>query len=201
MTVGIVISAAVEGILDEAVIRKLITHVGATPGDVYGKQGKAFLRQKIGAYNEAARRVPWIVLVDLDYDANCAPALRKTWLPNPAPGLCFRIAVREVEAWLLANEENLASFLGVSRKKILCDPEHLEDPKGTMVNLARASRCREIREDMVPRPESGRQAGPAYTSRLIEFVSHYWRPGVAAQHSESLERALSCISRLARICA
>jgi hypothetical protein len=36
-----------------------------------------------------------------------------------------------------------------------------------VVELARYSRRRDIREDMVPRPGSGRSVGAAYTSRLI----------------------------------
>ncbi|HXF47064.1 MAG TPA: hypothetical protein VNK91_13190, partial [Burkholderiaceae bacterium] len=61
-----VISAAVEGSTDEAIVCKLIAHVGAQPGPVYGRQGKAHLRQKIGGYNRAANHTPWLVLVDLD---------------------------------------------------------------------------------------------------------------------------------------
>ena len=87
MADGIVISAAVEGIVDEAVVRKLIAHADATLGDVYGKQGKSFLRQKIAGYNNAAQRAPWLVLVDLDSDEDCAPPLRSAWLPQPAPHL------------------------------------------------------------------------------------------------------------------
>ena len=59
MAGGTVISAAVEGIVDEAVVRKLIAHADATPGDMYGKQGKSFLRQRIAGYNNAAQRMPW----------------------------------------------------------------------------------------------------------------------------------------------
>ena len=195
MAGGTVISAAVEGVVDEAVVRKLIAHAGATPGDVYGRQGKSFLRQKIAAYNNAARHAPWVVLVDLDNE-DCAPPLRNAWLPQPAPHLCFRIAVREVEAWLLADSERLAQFLSVTRSKLPPDPERLADPKATMVNLARASRRRDIREDMVPRPGSGRQVGPAYSSRLIEFASADWRPDVAADRADSLLRATRCLKRL-----
>src|SRR2546426_1547856 len=180
MAGGTVISAAVEGIVDEAVVRKLIAHADATPGDVYGKQGKSFLRQKIAGYNNAAQRMPWIILVDLDSDDDCAPPLRNAWLPQPAPYLCFRVAIREVEAWLLADAERLAGFLTVALSRLPPDPERLDDPKTTMVSLARASRRRDIREDMVPRPESARGAGPAYASRLSEFVSSCWRPAVAA---------------------
>lgn len=192
------ISAAVEGMVDEAVVRKLIIHAGAAPGDVYGRQGKSLLRQKIAGYNNAARRIPWIVLVDLDRDHDCAPALRHAWLPQPAPYLCFRVAVREIEAWLLADPERVASFLSVGSSRLPSDPERLDDPKETMVNLARASRRRDIREDMVPRPGSDRQVGPAYASRLIELVSVHWRPEVAARRAESLMRAIRCVKRLVR---
>jgi len=198
MAGGTVISAAVEGIVDEAVVRKLIAHAEATPGDVYGKQGKSFLRQKIAGYNNAAQHAPWLVLVDLDSDEDCAPPLRSAWLHEPARYLCFRVAVREVEAWLLADAERIAAFLRVARSKLPSDPERLGDPKSTMVNLARASRRRDIREDMVPRPGSGRQVGPAYSSRLIEFASGDWRPDVAAGRADSLKRAMRCLKRLIR---
>lgn len=198
MASGIEISAAVEGLVDEAVVRRLIAHVGATPGPVYGKQGKPFLRQRVTGYNDAAQRMPWIVLVALDHDEECAPPLRNAWLAHPAPLLCFRVAVREVETWLLADAQRLAAFLGVSRARVPADPERLDEPKTTMVNLARSSRRRAIQEDMVPREGSGRQVGPAYSSRLIEFVSSSWQPDVAARRSDSLLRAIDCLKRLAR---
>ena len=44
MANGSVISAAVEGIVDEAVARAVIAHAGGIVGDVYGKQGKEYLR-------------------------------------------------------------------------------------------------------------------------------------------------------------
>ena len=198
MADGLVIFAAVEGIVDEAVVRKLIAHADATPGDVYGKQGKSFLRQRIAGYNNAAQRAPWLVLVDLDSEEDCAPPLRSAWLPQPAPYLCFRVAVREVEAWLLADADRLAGFLNVARSRLPADPERLDNPKAAMIELARASRRRDIREDMVPRPESGRQVGPAYSSRLIEFASGDWRPDVAAGRADSLKRTMRCLKRLIR---
>ncbi len=198
MANGIVISAAVEGIVDEAVARKLIAYAGATPGPVYGKQGKSSLLQKIAGYNNAAQRAPWMILVDLDRDGHCAPPMRNRWLAHPAPLLCFRIAVREVEAWLLADTARLAAFLGVPRNRLPANPETLEDPKTELVNLARSSRRRAIQQDMVPRQGGGRQVGPAYSSRLIEFISSSWRPDVAAEQSDSLRRAIDCLLRLAR---
>jgi hypothetical protein len=193
------ITAAVEGNVDEAVVRRLIDHVGATPGPVYGRNGKDHLRRRIANYNQAARLSPWVVLVDLDHDAECAPPLRSAWLPSLSPFMCLRVAVRQVEAWLLADRERLAKFLSVSTSRIPHNPETIEHPKNTLVELARYSRRRDIREDMVPRPGSGRSVGPAYTARLIEFVISErkgWRPEVAARYSDSLNRSLRCLRRL-----
>ena len=130
------IGAAVEGAPDEAVA--LIDHSGGRIGKVYGKSGKPHLQKKIAGYNDAARYGPWFVLVDLDNDADCAPPLRDAWLP--APGLCFRIAVHEVEAWLMADPETLASYLDVPWNRITGDPESLDDPKGEIWRVVRANR-------------------------------------------------------------
>lgn len=192
----IVVSSAVEGIVDEAVVRRLLEQTGAKLGKVYGKNGKSSLRQRLAGYNQAARFSPWIILVDLNHDADCVPPFCKAWLLNPAPYLCFRVAVREVEAWLMADRENLARFLGTSIARIPRDPEGLDDAKREMINLAGHSKRREIREDMVPRPGSRRSVGPAYPSRLIEFVTSHWRPEVAQQNSDSLRR---CLRRLAEL--
>lgn len=190
------IATAVEGIVDEAVVVKVLEHLGHTCAAVYGKRGKPWLRNKAPAYNNAARHAPWFVLVDLDSDESCAPLLVRKWIPTPAAHLCFRVAVREVETWLIADREGLAAFLGVANARIPRDVESLRDPKQEMVNLASSSRRREIREDMVPRAGSGRIVGPAYSSRLIEFVTAHWNPAMAATNSDSLGRALRGLARL-----
>lgn len=193
------IAAAVEGITDEAVARRLIRHVGAYPGIVYGKQGKAHLRERIQGYNNAARRAPWLVIVDLDREADCAPPFCQTWVPDPSPLLCFRVAVRSVEAWLMADTDALAEFLRISRRKVPAQPESVLAPKREFVNLARESRNNAIRSDMVPRVGSGRAVGPAYASRVIEFVSGKWDPGRASARSESLRRAIDCLAGVAAL--
>jgi hypothetical protein len=110
--------------------------------------------------------------------------------------MCFRIAVREVESWLLADRESLAAFLGVAESRIPLQPEALANPKETLVNLASSSRRRPIRIDMTPRPASGRSVGPAYTSRLIEYTQSNWRPDIAARHADSLLRLCNRVTEL-----
>lgn len=93
----------------------------------------------------------------------------------------------------MADADSLASFLSVARSRIPDDPEQLFEPKTEMLNLARHSRRREVREDMVPRERSGTSAGLAYTSRLIEYVQRSWRPEVAIERAKSLRRAIACL--------
>ena len=190
------ITAAVEGVTDEAVAARLIEHAGGWMKGAYGKIGKSYLRQRIVDYDNAAHRALWFLLVDLDDEKDCAPLLREAWLPEPAPRLCFRVAVRAVEAWLMADAETLAGYLGVSQNRIPARPEELRKPKDAMVDLARRSRRKDIREDMAPREGSGRRVGPAYPGRLIDYAAHAWRPEVASRRSESLRRAIGCLRRL-----
>lgn len=179
--------------MDEAVARVIISFAGGRLDKVFGKKGKADLRSKLSGYNSAAGYRPWLVLVDLDNDAVCAPALRQDWLAAPSQFMCFRIAVREVEAWLMADRESLADFLRIRRTRVPDDIEGLEDPKRTLVDLARESRVNAIRADLVPRPGSGRSAGPAYTSRLTSFAEHHWDVGRASTRSRSLSAAIACL--------
>ena len=193
------ITAAVEGLADDAVVRRLIEYAGGHPGAIYGKRGKAHLISRLPAYNHAARFSPWVILLDLDSDGECAPTFRPALLATPAPQLCFTIVVRAVEAWLLGDREHLAKFLSVSPAVVPVYPETLQDPKRALVDIASTSRRREIRDDMVPRPGSHRAVGPAYTSRLIEFTTSHrypWRPEVAAPYSQSLARTIRCLRRL-----
>ena len=180
--------------------RRLIGHVGGLAGPIHGKSGRIALLDRLHGYNQAARFGPWLVLVDLDRHAECAPIARGLWLPDPAPFMCFRIVIQEIEAWLLGDQDRLASFLRVPRPMIPANPDVLADPKSTVVALARRSRIRSIREDMVPAPDSGRSEGPAFTSRLIEFVMDSvrgWRPEIAATLSPSLSRCLQSLRRIA----
>jgi hypothetical protein len=200
---GVVITAAVEGDLDEAVLRRILNCAGMSLGSVYGRKGKTALLQSIGGYNNAARYAPWIVLVDLDKDNLCPPAFLQKWLAQPSAQMCFRIAVRAIEAWLLADREHLASFLGVGLASLPADPDRLDDPKREIVNLARRSRKRMIREDFVPRDGSGRSVGPLYTARMIEFVGNLstgWHPGSARQRSASLARFVCRLNEFPERC-
>jgi hypothetical protein len=191
-----VVNCAVEGDLDDAIARRLLLHLGLVPGTIYGRMGKQHLRKNIGGYANAARHSHWFVLVDLDEDAPCGGELVAAWLPDRPPLMALRVAVHEAEAWLLGDRANLAHFISVSRDLVPRNPDDLPDPKSTVVNLARRSRVRVMREGLPPRPGSGRSIGPLYVTELSRFVRDHWDVGTAATASSSLA---SCLAGLARL--
>ncbi|MFB7471223.1 hypothetical protein [Kitasatospora sp. NPDC056184] len=186
------ITAVVEGMSDEGAVLSILRECDFAPSMFQGKRGRAEVLKKLAAYNQAARLSPWFVLVDLDSDS-CVVSSTKQWLPNPSEFMIFRVAVTELEAWLLADRQAIASFLGVAESTIPRNPDFLTDPKQDLINLARRSRKRDIREGLVPRPNSGTSIGPTYVSDIREFGRTMWRPRIAAEESPSLAR---CILRL-----
>ena len=192
-----VVSVALEGITDEPVAEKLLAHAGARIGRIHGGTGKDDLRRRLPGFAAAANHAPWLVMVDLDDDFSCAPELRASWVATPPPRhLCFRVPVRTVEAWLLADAHGLARFLRVPEATIPTEPEKLARPKRALVDLSARSSSREMREAMQPRPGSGREVGPLFPSKVIEFAREHWSVARAAKRSDSLARAVRCIERL-----
>jgi len=190
------VNILVEGNTDEPVAKRLLNHIGLEAGTVYGRKGKHDLLKRLTNYNKAAHFAPWFVVVDLDMDAQCPPQAVVQWLPNSTRGMRFRIAVRAIKAWLMADRENMARFLGVSSSRIRQNIDLDPNPKETLINIARNSHKRNILEDLVPRQASGAKVGPLYVPRLTKFVEELWRPDVAANESESLRRRISALSTL-----
>jgi hypothetical protein len=191
------VNAVVEGLSDQGAVRAILRELGAQSVTFFGNGGKSFIRKNISGYNNAARFSPWFVLVDLDDVNKCPVEVLASWLPEPAEKMCFCIAVVELEAWLLSDREKCAEFLGVSRTRIPAAPDSIENPKLAMVNIARHSRKRDIREGLVPRVGSGVDVGPTYVSEISAFGDGLWRPRVAAQSSPSLAR---CIKKIELFC-
>jgi len=195
-----VLRAAVEGDGDEAVVRALVEGAGLTLGDVYVKRGKGELDKKLPAYRQASRFAPWLVVRDLDHDASCAPELVRTLTGSrdspPAGRFLLRIAVREIESWLLADREALAGYLKVSPDILPASPDELAEPKTALVALARRSRLASIRRDMVPAQGSSARVGPVYNGHLIRFATDFWDPVRGSRRSPSLRRALTALREL-----
>lgn len=186
-------SVAVEGINDEAVVRRLCQHTGHTVGPVHVAQGKRNLDRKLQGFNNAAKYAHWLVVRDLDHDADCAPTLITRLVSEPASYLLLRIPVRTIESWLLADREGIARYLAVSPADVPSNPELLDRPKRTLVDLARKSSRRDIRRDMVPAQGLSSEVGMGYSARILEFALMHWQPDSAGERSDSLARCLRAL--------
>jgi len=188
------INLVFEDVLSEAVLKQMLKQ-SQRPflvGDCL-KRGNDQIQKKISGFNNAAKGMPYLVLTDLD-NADCPLVILSEWLTQPKhPNLLFRIAVKEVEAWLLAHREAFAKFLGISVDLIPGDADRIPDPKLLLINLARRSRKRKLREAIVPERNSTAKIGKDYNRPLIEFVNKSWQVASAQTNSPSLKRAMNAL--------
>lgn len=189
-----VINPLVEGDMDEAAAYRLISATGHVPGTCYGKKGCGYIKQKIKGFNRSARGIYYLTLVDLmDTDLSCPPEVMEEWLTHPEPNMLFRVVVRELESWLLADRESIAEFLSVSLTRIPRNPEAIEDPKRELINIARHSRRPSVRRAIVPDAGSTAQVGRLYVSEMNIFINSHWNLAAARSHAPSLDK---CMHRL-----
>ena len=159
----------------------------------YSEGGFGYIKKNIRGFNEAAKGCPFFILTDLD-TIDCAPSLITNWLKEPKhTNLILRIAVREVEAWLLADIEGFSKYTGISKVNFNNNPEEIADPKAELLQLIKRCRNRKIREDILPKNEFA-TIGPNYNGRLGEFVLKHWSINRAMQRSDSLKRAMQHLS-------
>lgn len=198
MNPPIPIHLAVEDDLSESLLRRLLEErTSYAIGSVFKHNGFGYLKKKAAAFNSLARVSPVLLLTDLDRNA-CAPGLIREWLPCPRnPDFLFRVAVREVEAWVLAADKPFASFLGIRRAISYPRPEDLTDPKRELLKLAATSPRRDIRDGLVRPDATGNlKQGPAFNSTLATFIQDGWIPGPAAAKCPSLRKVLTALSKL-----
>jgi len=189
------IHLAVEDELSEKILKRLLVDSGRSfhVSSVINRGGFGYIKSKIEGLNKSAKGFPFLVLTDLDQHV-CPSALIQNWLSKPLnANLMFRVAVREVEAWILGDRENLSRFLGVSRDLIPIDPETLADPKRTLVQLASKARKADVRRRLVPKKNMTAIQGPEYNSCLSEFVGTAWNPLASALVCPSLAK---CCQRI-----
>lgn len=188
------ISILVEGTLDEAIASTLVTASGGTPGTTFPKKGVSYIEKKIDGFNELARGMPILSLVDLmDTDAGCPPELVRDWLPHRNEMMLFRVVVREIESWVLADRTGISRFLRVRKSKVPHHPETLDDPKEALIDLARSSPNQGLKNALVPDDPTQNAEGPAYTIRMENFVRNQWDLSRAQENASSLQR---CVDRL-----
>lgn len=194
------LAIATEDELSEAVALRLVEEVDPhwTVTHTLRKNGFGYLRAKMPSWCELARQQPVFLLTDLDRVA-CPAELLQQWRGalNVPSDLLIRVAVREVEAWLLADHEAARSLLG-GHARLPAEPDDLPDPKGHLLRLAAKYATRDVRADLVKATGAIAGQGIGYNARLTHWVRASWAPPRAAGRSPSLHMARVRLAELAR---
>ena len=194
------VALATEDEVSEAVGSRLISEWGSRleVGLRLRRGGYGYLRSRMKNFCEMARRSPVLVITELDRTV-CPAALCSEWtrrLSRPA-GLLLRVAVREIEAWLLADHDAIRSFFGRAAAGRLPDrTDAIEYPKEFLLDLALRA-PRDVRDDLTPGRGSLSSQGLGYNPRLTQYVYQYWDPQRASQRSPSLARTRQRLRDLA----
>ena len=187
---------AVEDVLSNAVSTKILKNFGIEIVLRIGFKGNSYLKQKAAGLNQAARGPCEVfMLTDLDSPQNCPPQLIQSWIRAPlSSGFFLRVAVMEVESWIMADRSALAGFLSIPVNRIPSNTDTIANPKEFLVSLARRSTKRRLRDQLVPAPgATTARVGPEYNSRFSEFVQTHWDLERAAVVSPSLKRTVDRI--------
>lgn len=185
----------VEDELSKSVARKLVAEAGfeVDRSDFLVERGAGNLRKHLPSYLAAGARRPVLVLTDLD-DSECAPSLVAEWMEGKvrAENFVLRVAVREIEAWLLADRTGMHRFLGIPLRRVSGEPDEFEDPKMQLLLLAKGASA-EVRRGLV-RSEGDRVfRGLLYNKKLCEFALSGWSSTRAAANSASLNKAVTAL--------
>lgn len=197
------ITVVVEDELSEAVAGRLIGDY--IPQGIIleaaGLNGIGSVKAKIPGMNQRAYYVgPVFVIADLDNPEKCPLSLVQELIfgLEVAPAMLLRIAVPEIESWILADCEGIAQWLEIAASVVPRYPESVQDPKRTLVQLAARSHNRALREAIAPfRVLGTNRTGPNYNEAVGEFVAQRWNPEAARRSAPSLDRAITRIAGLA----
>lgn len=188
----------VEDEISKAVLEKIISENRSdlTIHTTFGMNGFGFIKKNIPRFINASRAVPHIILTDLDRE-ECAPSLIKKWIGAKRfhTKCMFRVAEKEIEAWLIADKESFSKFSGVNLKHIPINVDSIKDPKQELLNIFRKSKLRRLARSILPEEGSIVKIGPGYNEELCKFVQEKWRSKIAEQSSESLKRTVLRINQ------
>lgn len=192
------VNLVVEDLLSEAVLRRILGDRNISVATCYGLQGNNYIKQRLHTFYKASQHIPYVILTDLDNNP-CPPQLIADWGRglNPSGTFIFRVAIKEVESWLLADRVNFAAYLGISPARIPNDVEGIANTKEFLINLAKGARKKRMREDLVPVAGSFGKRGKDYNGALIRFVRQHWNYNTALVHSQSLNGTVKAINQFA----
>ena len=194
------VTLAVEDNLSRLVARRLVDEYLPSAEIFEEVVAGGSIKGRIPGLNQRARYLgPVLAFADLDRPASCPASLVGEYFSGliVTPRMLIRVAVLEIESWILADREGIAGWLKVPVSIVSRSPETLDDPKRSLVQLVSRSRNRRLREAIAPTHVLGTsRTGPDYNETMGEFVAQHWNPDIARRNSHSLDRAIVRIAEL-----
>jgi hypothetical protein len=162
-------------------------------------RGVTKLEPSLPRFLEQAKFVQPVLCI-ADTDGQCAVTLRARFLKYakhhaPHESFLLRLAHSEAESWMLADREGFAKALAVPINKLPHKPDEEVDPKRLVLNLARISKNRLFRTEVISDTDQNRP-GSGYNLHLCNFVQTHWDARRGAEYSPSLARALKRVQAL-----
>lgn len=186
-----VVSLVTEDELSEAIGLRLLKDFLHFPTSIQTlrRGGFGYIRSKMNSWCQLSHLQPVLIITDLDR-APCPALLKNQWIGTSTPGknLVFRIAVKEIESWLLADHETIQLLVG-KKAQLPNNPDDLIDPKQHLLELSKKA-PRDIRYDLLKQEGSICSQGLGYNRRLAATVNRNWCPVRASERSPSLKKAI-----------
>jgi hypothetical protein len=180
-----------EDILQKEVIDKIVRTFFSKKYVITGYtcgHGFGWIKNNINVYNKASSGTTYLVLIDLDSES-CPVKIVQDWLDDAkGENLLFRVAVREIESWIVADVQNFSKFLHLREKKLRKDVDEITDPKRYIFNLVSGSIIRQL-SGVCPRGTA--RIGDDYNEKLSKFVKSSWNPQLAMANSSSLKKTIN----------
>lgn len=205
--------AYVEDVISKVVLLQLFKFVNSLSFGQYGDQantlgfqdgfplimnGNSKIKTRIPSLIQMAEEYGHYSLAFVDLDKTCcAPTLIREWVggtPDKSitlpPQFFFRVAVHEVESWIMADTKRFSSFLGIKEVNMPKDTDAEIDPKKFIFDSIHKHNKKKLGRML---PSRGSSIGPDYNGRMCDFVMNRWRPEKAIEKSESLKRTINAL--------
>ena len=100
--------------------------------------------------------------------------LIQSWVGGPLNfGFFLRVAVMEVESWVMADQSAFAEFLKGPIQEVPAKTDEIPDPKASLLSLAEKSKSAEVRKDLLPKNRNKTsKIGPGYNNHLCGFENN-----------------------------
>ena len=167
------------------------------------------IKSKIRGFNDLSVRTPVVLLTDLDTD-DCAPMTKRKLLGDmeKQDDFIVNIAVDEAEAWLMADRDNFAAFLGIDTEKMPASSpqkqggmkacQEMRIPMKASYYLTHSLILESSKAELKAQMKShGRKCkGKEYNTAMLPFIDSQWNMEKAKENSDSLRRMIERLQAL-----